>query len=114
MNLGFVAKLAWRESRASRRRLLMLVASVAAGVAALVAINGFTENLRTSVGAQARALLGADLALSTRKPFPEHIVSLADSLTAADSTATSSGAVAMVTSFAGMAYVPRTAGTRLP
>ena len=112
MNLPFVFKLAWRESRAARRRLALLVGSVAAGVAALVAINGFTENLRTSVSQQAKALLGADIAISSRKPFPERVIRLVDTLTRADSAARP-GAHAVVTSFAGMAYVPRTAGVRL-
>ena len=111
MNLGFVAKLAWRESRAARRRLVLLVGSVAAGVAALVAINGFTDNLRTSVGAQAKALLGADLNVSGRKPFPERIVRWTDTVLAGDSA--SRGTTARVTSFAAMAFVPRTTGVRL-
>lgn len=109
MKPGFVFRLAWRESRAARRRLLLLVGSVAAGVAALVAINGFTENLRTSVAAQARALLGADLSLSSRQPFGERVVALVDTLT----TGTPPGRSARVTSFAAMAYVRRTAGVRL-
>ena len=40
--------------RASPRRLLLLTASVAVGVAALVAINSFTDNLRDSVRRQAQ------------------------------------------------------------
>jgi putative ABC transport system permease protein len=111
MNLRFVFTLAWRESRASRRRLGLLVGSVAAGVAALVAINGFTDNLRTSVGAQAKALFGADLSLSGRKPFPERIERWADTVIQGDTSAVA--ATARVTSFAAMAYVTRTAGVRL-
>ena len=45
----FVLRMAWRESRAGRRRLWLLTGAVTAGVAALVAINSFTQNLRTSV-----------------------------------------------------------------
>jgi putative ABC transport system permease protein len=114
MNLDFVAKLAWRETKAARRRLALLMGSVAAGVAALVAINGFTENLRTSVGAQAKALLGADLAISSRKPFPDRVTQLVDTLVRADTaTVHHPGQAALVTSFSGMAYVTRTAGVRL-
>lgn len=113
MNLKFVFKLAWRETRASRRRLSLLVGSVAAGVAALVAINGFTDNLRTSVSAQAKALLGADVAISGRKAFPDQIERLVDTLIKGDSATGTRGAAARVTSFAGMAYVARTAGVRL-
>ena len=54
--MRFPLLLAWRESR-SPRRLLLLMASVTAGVAALVAIGSFTRNLQASVRDQARALL---------------------------------------------------------
>ena len=64
MTPRFVLRMAAREIRAAPRRLLLLTASVAIGVAALVAIDSFTDNLRDSVRGQARALLGADLALS--------------------------------------------------
>ena len=104
--LGFVSRMAARELRAAPRRLLLLMATVAVGVAALVAINSFTDNLQDSVRGQARALLGADLALVSRQAFSPRAEALLDTL--------SRGArVSRVTNFAGMAYVPRTAGTRL-
>ncbi|MEZ4585015.1 MAG: FtsX-like permease family protein [Gemmatimonadales bacterium] len=109
MKPGFVFQLAWRESRKARRRLLLLVGSVTAGVAALVAINGFTENLQVSVAEQAQAMLGADLELGSRQPFSERVESLVDTLL----TGTPPGRKAAVTSFAGMAYVGRTEGARL-
>lgn len=65
-SLGFIARLAWRDTRASWRKLLLLTAAVMAGVGALVAINSFTENIKASVAEQAQALLGADLALQSR------------------------------------------------
>ncbi len=98
--------MAARELRAAPRRLLLLMGTVAVGVAALVAINSFTDNLRDSVRRQARALLGADLALVSRQAFSPRVEALLDTL--------SRGArLSRVTSFAGMAYIPRTAGTRL-
>ena len=99
--------MAAREIRAAPRRLLLLTASVAIGVAALVAIGSFTDNLRDSVRSQARALLGADFALSSRRPLPKAAEAILDTLTA------QGGTVARLTSFSGMAYVPRTSGTRL-
>jgi putative ABC transport system permease protein len=105
--LGFVLRMAAREVRASRRRLLLLTGSVAIGVAALVAIGSFTENLRDSVRTQARGLLGADLAFSSRRPLPDRAEAVIDSLAAGGA------GVARLTNFAGMAYVPRTSGTRL-
>ena len=105
--VGFVLRMAAREIRAAPRRLLILTGSVAIGVAALVAIGSFTDNLRDSVRSQARALLGADLALSGRRPLPAAAEAVLDTL------ASRGGRVARLTSFAGMAYVPRTSGTRL-
>jgi putative ABC transport system permease protein len=98
--------MAARELRAAPRRLSLLMGTVAVGVAALVAINSFTNNLRDSVRQQARALLGADLSLSSRQPFSPRVEALLDSLSRGTSAA-------RITSFAGMAYVPRTSGTRL-
>ena len=72
--------MAARELRAAPRRLLLLMATVAVGVAALVAINSFTDNLQDSVRQQARALLGADLALVSRQAFSPRVEALLDTL----------------------------------
>ena len=106
-SLGFVLRMAVREVRASPRRLLLLTTSVAVGVAALVAINSFTANLRDSVRRQAQALLGADLSLESRQPLPNRAERLLDSLVRRGA------AEARLTNFSAMAYVPRTEGTRL-
>ena len=106
-SLGFVLRMAVREVRASPRRLLLLTTSVAVGVAALVAINSFTANLRESVRRQAQALLGADLSLESRQPLPASAGRLIDTLVARGAEE------ARVTNFSAMAYVPRTDGTRL-
>jgi putative ABC transport system permease protein len=102
----FVLRMAARELRATPRRLFLLTGTVAVGVAALVAINSYTDNLQDSVRQQARALLGADLSLVSRQPFSRRVESLLDTLSRGSPSA-------RVTSFSGMAYVPRTAGTRL-
>jgi putative ABC transport system permease protein len=109
--LGFVLAMAARESRAARRRLLLLTASVTVGVAALVALNSFTANMRNAVADQAQALLGADLAVRVRTPFSDRAIRVIDST--AGCAAAPCPAVAQVTGFSAMAYVPRTEGTRL-
>lgn len=103
---ALVFRMAGRELRAAPRRLFLLMSTVAVGIAALVAINSFTDNLRDSVRLQARSLLGADLSLITRQPLSPRAQALVDTLARRAETA-------RVTSFAGMAYVPRTEGTRL-
>jgi len=105
VNAGFVARMAWREGRASARRLLLLTASISAGVAALVAINSFTDNLRDSVQQQARSLLGADLSLSSQQDFSPSVIALLDTL--------GQTGLARVTTFSAMAYTVGGAGARL-
>jgi putative ABC transport system permease protein len=102
-----IARIAWRESRTARRRLLLYMSSISLGVAALVAIDSFAYNVTSSVRDQARDLLGGDILLSARQPFPDSTSALLDSLSA------SGTGVADVTSFASMALVPRTQLTRL-
>ena len=102
-----ILALAWRESRTARRRLLLYMSSISLGVAALVAIDSFSENVIRSVHEQSRALLGGDVAARRNSPRPPAIDSLMDSLAKAG--------VAHVTStgFTSMALVPRSGGTRL-
>lgn len=112
--LRWILAMAWRESRAAPRRLALMTAAVAVGVGALVAINGFADNLRVSVQEQARALLGGDLGLGSRQAFtPEGRRLVRQLQGGGDSTRAGAGASAEVTGFAGMAYVTRTSGARL-
>ncbi|HET8623374.1 MAG TPA: ABC transporter permease, partial [Gemmatimonadales bacterium] len=113
--VGFVLRMARREARAEGRRLALLVGAVAVGVAALVAINSFTRNLQDSVRDQARALLGADLALSSRRVLSPRVTALVDTLGCGGDTAAGAACArtAYVTEFPAMGFVPRTAGTRL-
>ena len=99
--------LAWRESRSARRRLLLYMSSISLGVAALVAIDSFAENVTRSVREQSRALLGGDVAMSSAEPLGANVTRLLDSLSRAGVRNTRS------VSFSSMALVPRTGGTRL-
>jgi len=91
--------------------MLLLVAAIATGTAALVAINTFTANLRSAVNAEARSLLGADLALATRAVPTDSLSRLADSL--ACGGATPCAGRATVTTFGAMGYIPTHTGVRL-
>jgi putative ABC transport system permease protein len=86
------------------------VVAVAIGVAALVAINSFTDDLRESVRQEARALLGADLALSCGGPFSPRAESLLDEVRRATSPPAD---VVRVVSFGAMAFRPGGQTTRL-
>ncbi len=67
--MRFILKMAWRDSRASRRRLLLVSLSVVMGIAALVGIGSVGDDLRRAISEQTRGLLGADLAVTSRQPF---------------------------------------------
>ncbi|PYQ15941.1 MAG: permease [Acidobacteria bacterium] len=105
----FVLAMAWRESRASLRRMALLLASIGVGVAALVAISSFTDSLQESVREQARALLGADLVLGSANRFSPPAERELQKIVGEAPRAE----VSRLVRFAAMAYVPRTAGTRL-
>ncbi len=68
-NIAFIPRMAWRDSRSSRRRLLLFSISISLGVAALIAIGLFRENLGQAIDDQARSLLGADLVVESSRPF---------------------------------------------
>ena len=67
--MRWVFRMAWRDTRTSRRRLLLYTASITLGIAALVSIASFGESLRTAVREQSLALLGADMVASSGDPF---------------------------------------------
>jgi putative ABC transport system permease protein len=104
---GRLLAIAWRESRTARRRLLLYMSSISLGVAALVAIDSFTENVSQSVRDQSRALLGGDVVLRSRTPYSAKATRMLDSLERVGF------GVTRVTQFASMGLVPRSGGTRL-
>jgi len=83
MNLRFILRMAWRDSRASRRRLVMASLSIVLGVAALVAIGSFNANLRSAIDDQAKTLLGADLRVQGRAAFTPEVKARLDGLSGA-------------------------------
>jgi putative ABC transport system permease protein len=102
-----VLRLAWRESRNTRRRLLLFMSAISAGVAALVAIDSYAGNVTRSVRAQARTLLGADVRLASRDAPAAGVDTLLDSLRESGID------VARVTTFLSMTTGPATDATRL-
>ena len=73
--VSWLWKMAWRDSRKSRGRLLLFMASIVLGIASLVAINSFGDNLANDIDGEAKALIGADLVLN-RRATPDDSVNL--------------------------------------
>lgn len=103
MNFNLLLKLAWRDSRRNRARLLLFVSSIILGIAALVAINSFSENLQKDINGQAKELLGADLVIDGLNPPNPSVRAIMDSL---------GGERSQMVSFLSMAYFPKSEGTR--
>jgi putative ABC transport system permease protein len=79
MKLPFAVRLAIRESRATAGRLGIYMGAITLGVAALVAINSFRTAVSDSIAVESKALLGADLRLSSGRAFPDTIAAVLDS-----------------------------------
>ena len=65
----FVLRMAWREMRASWRRLLFFFLCLAIGVGSIITLRSVVQGVRATLLSEARTLLGADLAISTNRPW---------------------------------------------
>ena len=102
--IGWLFKMAWRDSRRNRSRLFLFISSIILGIAALVAIYSFGHNLERDIDHQAGSLLGADLVIAANKKPQSSIQPLLDSI---------GNDRSKEQSFASMIYFPKSSGTRL-
>ncbi|GMV07432.1 MAG: permease [Gemmatimonadota bacterium] len=107
MNLRFAAGLALRESRHGLRRVGVYMASISLGVAALVSIHSFRDDVARSVREEAEVLMGANARLSANRAFPDSVGAILDSLAA------EGVAQARVTTALSMVLAPSTGAVRL-
>ena len=68
-NLAWVFKMVLRDFRKNFSRLLLFVSSMVIGIAALVGISSFGDNLKNDIEKQSKELVGADLVLDNSKPL---------------------------------------------
>ncbi|HMK17214.1 MAG TPA: FtsX-like permease family protein [Chitinophagaceae bacterium] len=80
LNFSWLVKMAWRDSRRNRSRLMLFVSSIILGIAAMVAIYSLGDNMSAEVDRQAASLLGADLMIGTGKEVSPVIKKMVDSL----------------------------------
>lgn len=80
IQLSWLFKMAWRDSRKNRSRLLLFISSIVLGIAALVAVYSFKDNLQHDIDAQAKELTGADLVLDSRKGVSKAMQKMLDTL----------------------------------
>lgn len=97
-------RMAWRDSRRSRAKLLLFSMSIVLGIAAMVAIGSFGRNLEQAAEEQTKALLGADLMVQSRDELTDEQKAFLDTI---------GGVSSEQVLFSSMVYFPKTEGTRL-
>ena len=78
--VSWLFKMAWRDSRKNRSRLLLFTSSIILGIAALVAVYSFRDNLQRDIDDQAKTLTGADLTIDSQKAFSKPVTAMFDTL----------------------------------
>ena len=102
-NWSWLVKMAWRDGKASGKRLLLFMASIILGIAALVSIQSFSENLKDNIALQSKSLMGADYIIDTNQVPTEKVQHIIDSL----------GVAAEEVSFPSMAAFPKDGAAKL-
>ncbi|MCP2044925.1 putative ABC transport system permease protein [Pontibacter sp. HSC-36F09] len=80
LNIPWLLKMAWRDTRRSRGRLLLFLSSIVLGIAALVAINSFRDSLQLAIDEKAKTLIGADLVMGMNKEPDSLSLAIIDSV----------------------------------
>src|SRR5690349_7634203 len=102
--MRFILKMAWRDSRRNRARLLLFISAITVGIAALTAVRSFSVNLMGDIDREAKTLLGADLLLDANQPAPDSLLAHFDK---------PENEKAKVLNFVSMVRFPKNGGTRL-
>lgn len=76
--MRFILKMAWRDSRRNRARLLLFISAITVGIAALTAVRSFSVNLMGDIDREAKTLLGADLLLDANQQAPDSLLAKFD------------------------------------
>lgn len=97
-------KMAWRDSRKSRGKLFLFIASISLGIAAMVGITSFRENLLEEIDKQAKSLVGSDVRMRGRRDLPDSLLQSFRSMSADYSRENY---------FASMVMFQKSGGTRL-
>ena len=63
----WVWRMAWRDSRSQRLRLVIFSLAIVSGIAALTAIHSLKTSVERGIESEAKSLLGSDLRVSSRK-----------------------------------------------
>ena len=103
-NWRWLMVMAFRDSRKNPGRLWLFILSIIFGVAALVALKSFSENLKFDIQNESKSLLGADLSISSNSAFTTAVEQIMDSIP---------GDRSDLVNFVSMALFPKSQDTKL-
>ncbi|TYA59159.1 ABC transporter permease [Formosa maritima] len=95
--------MAWRDAKASKIRLLLFMSSIILGIAAVVTIQLFSNNLKDNIKSQSKTLIGADYIIDSKQLPTERAQAIIDSLKPG----------AKEVNFVSMIAFPKNGGTKL-
>lgn len=101
--LGWLFKMAWRDGKASWKKLILFMASIVLGIAAVVSIQSFSYNLKNNIALQSKALMGSDFKIDSDKSPNDNLLAIIDSL---------GGANAQEINFSSMVVFPEKASSK--
>lgn len=104
IGFSWLLTMAWRDSRKNRSRLFLFISSIVLGIAALVAVYSFKDNLQRDIDQQAKELTGADLIIESRKIIADTTLKSIEKL---------GDDQAQERTFASMVYFIKNGGSRL-
>jgi putative ABC transport system permease protein len=102
-SVKWLFKMAWRDGKAGISRLLLFIAAIILGIAAVVSIQLFSENLKQNIKNQSKALMGADFIIDSKQLPSKKVQAIIDSLQSD----------AFEVNFVSMAAFPKNGGTKL-
>lgn len=102
--LTWLFRMAWRDGRASLKRLGLFMSAIVLGIAALVSIQNFGKTLEETISGQSRELMGADFLIDSDHPANERVQNIIDSL---------GGEQSREVNFVSMALFPGKEGSKL-
>ena len=103
IQIRWLLKMAWRDWRASRKKLYLFIASILLGISAVVAIQSFGNNLKVKIKKDSKSLMGADFIIDSRQVPTPKVIEIVDSI----------GYSAREINFGSMAFFPKNGGSKL-
>ncbi|MEJ2583793.1 MAG: ABC transporter permease [Robiginitalea sp.] len=101
---SWLFRMAWRDGRASLKRLVLFMSAIVLGIAALVSIQNFGKTLEETISGQSRELMGSDYLIDSDHPANERVQGIIDSL---------GGPQSREVNFVSMAVFPGKEGSKL-